>query len=72
VHTRLYSISVSTSSAPDYDSRRISSLREMKPRERESGVDVETPRRDFLRMLGEARILVSPVADATSIVRPNL
>ena len=43
----------------------------MKPRERESGVDVETPRRDFLRMLGEARILVSPVADATSIVRPK-
>lgn len=39
---------------------------------RESGVDVETPGRDFLRMLGEARILVSPVADATSIVRPNL
>jgi hypothetical protein len=39
---------------------------------RESGVDVETPGRDFLRMLGEAKILVSPVADAASLVRPDL
>jgi len=39
---------------------------------RESGVEVETPGPDFLKMLGETRILVSPVADETLLVRPDL